>query len=115
MPSSMTVIVILLIFFRYILKIWIFDEEPKEYTEEGKEANIWGKLILALIGMVAGLFIFFMFGAEGNEMKWFFIIIIIISMSYQTFLDLKYLDDSKQYLIPVILMFLGVTLVYFLF
>ncbi|GIP22888.1 DUF4181 domain-containing protein [Paenibacillus sp. J22TS3] len=47
---------------------------------------------------------------EGNTLKWFFILFITIAYGFRSFIDWKYLRDSKEYMVSLIVLILGVTL-----
>ncbi len=108
-----SIISILLAFSHFILRKWIVDKERAELPEEGKEVNIWGKLILALVGIVAYVIIIIAYGVEGMNMKWFWMIIVIMASGFEIFIDWKYIRASKQHVVSFIVLVLGVALVYF--
>ena len=112
MGGKIGIICILLAFSFLVLRIWLVGTEKKELPEEGKKVDIWGKIILGLIGVIT--FFVFINGSEVNAMKWFWMLLIVAAMSFQSFIDWKYLKGSKQYIASIIVLVIGVTLVYFL-
>ncbi|MBQ4898829.1 DUF4181 domain-containing protein [Paenibacillus sp. Marseille-P2973] len=107
------VICILLAFFHLILRICIVDKEQKELPEEGKELSIWSKLIFALIGIVAFIIILIADGSDGMAMKWFWMILVVVALGLQAFIDWKYIRASRQHIVSVIVLVLGVIMFYF--
>ncbi|MEC0093150.1 DUF4181 domain-containing protein [Paenibacillus macquariensis] len=115
MGGKIGLICILLAFSHLILRIWLVETERKELPDEGKEVSIWGKIIIALIGIITCIVIIIVDGSEGKAMKWFWMLFIITAMGFQSFIDWKYLKGSKEYIASLIVLIIGVTLVYFLF
>lgn len=93
-----------------ILRKWIAGTERDELSEEGKKVDKWGKIILASISFITAIILLDLESA----MKWFWIVIIIAAVGFQSFIDWKYQKGSKQYIISLIVLIQGVTLVYFL-
>ncbi|OPA75364.1 hypothetical protein BVG16_22520 [Paenibacillus selenitireducens] len=108
-------ICIILWFSHLILRIWIIGSEKEELTEEGKEVSFSGKIIFALIGIITVIVIIVTDNSQSDVMKWFWMLYIITALGFQSFIDWNYRKGSKQYVVSLIVLVLGVTLVYFLF
>lgn len=108
-------ILIILAFSNLFLRIWIVSPDKEKLPEEGYELNIKVKLILALVGLITGVVIIIADGTEGVVMKWFWIVVIIVAIGFQSFIDWKFLKHTKQHIVSLILLVLGVVLVYFIF
>ncbi|RCX21440.1 uncharacterized protein DUF4181 [Fontibacillus phaseoli] len=107
-------ICILLVFVHLILRIWIVGLDKRELPEEGKEVNIWGKIILALVGIIVFIVIAFAVGMDSLAMKWFWMLFVILTVGFQSFIDWKYQRESRQYIVSLIVLVLGIVLVYYL-
>ncbi|WML48551.1 DUF4181 domain-containing protein [Neobacillus sp. PS3-34] len=88
----------------------IVGPEREELTEDGKGVDLWGKVILSALGIITFIFI----NIENEAMKWFWILFVIAAFGFQSFVDWKYLKESKRYIVSLIVLIFGVTLVYFL-
>ncbi|WP_340003977.1 DUF4181 domain-containing protein [Paenibacillus sp. FSL K6-0276] len=108
-------LVIILSFSHLFLRIWIVGPDKEKLSDDGNELNMKGKLILVLVGLITGIIIMIADGAQGIVMKWFWIVIIIIALGFQSFIDWKFLKHTKQHIVSLIVLVLGVVLVYFLF
>lgn len=114
MVATIAVISIILTFSHLILRKRIAGTEREELPAKGKKVDIWGKIILASIGIITATIFLNLDDLDGDAMKWFWMLIIIIVVGFQSFIDWKYLKGSKQYIVSLIVLILGVTLVYFL-
>ncbi|MHC0038764.1 DUF4181 domain-containing protein [Pseudoneobacillus sp. C159] len=103
-------ICIILAFSHFILRLIIVGHERKELTEDGKTVDLWGKVMLSALGIITFIFIYI----ESEAMKWFWIIFVIAALGFQSFVDWKYQKESKRYIVSLIVLIIGVTLVYFL-
>lgn len=99
----------------YFLRIWIVGPDREKLSDDGNELNIKVKLILALIALITGIIIMLADGAQGNVMKWFWIVLIIIALGFQSFIDWRFLKHTKHHFVSLILLVEGVVLVYFFF
>lgn len=106
------IVIILSISHLVLRKFWI-GSEKEEISREGKKINLWGKAILAFIAIITN-FIILTYYSEGSVMKWFFIILIIVALGFQSWIDWKYVKNSKQYKVSIMVLILGVILVLFL-
>lgn len=114
MLGKIVLIYVLFAFAHLILRVWIVGTERKELPDEGKEISTWGKIIIALICIITCIVIIVVDGPEGTAMKWFWMLLIIIASGFQSFIDWKYLKSSKQYMVSLIALLIGVFLVYFI-
>lgn len=91
----------------HILRIWLVSERG-ELSEEGKEKNIWGKIILVLIGIVGFLLVNVMAGAESQTMKWYLLLVLTLSVGFQTWLDWTYRRQTREYLVDAIIFIMAI-------
>ncbi|RUT33511.1 DUF4181 domain-containing protein [Paenibacillus zeisoli] len=95
-----------------LLRRWLVgDAEQAELSRTGRKVDLWGKVILLLfiIGCIVVMVI--EDRLKGAALKWLMIITISLAGGFQTFIDWKYRKGSKEYLAPLIVVALGVTLV----
>lgn len=101
----------LIIAFSYlILRILFVASEKEALSEDGKYFDLWGKVILAALGIT--FVIFFNVGYE--VIKWFWIFFIVAVLGFQSYVDWKYLKESKRYVVSLSVLIFGVILAYFL-
>ncbi|MGZ9583706.1 DUF4181 domain-containing protein [Paenibacillus marinisediminis] len=113
--GAIVFILIILTFSQILLRLWIVGTEKEEIAEEGKDISLWGKVILAVISLITFIVIIAVDSAEGKAIKWFWMILIIAANGFQSFIDWKYLKGSKQYMVSLIVLLIGVTMVYYLY
>lgn len=101
---------IILAFASFILRLMINGDETKELSEDGKAINLWGKVILSAVAIIIAIYMNY----NGQSLKWFWLILIIAAFGFQAFVDWKYLKNSKQYIVSLIVLVMGVTLVNFI-
>ncbi|WP_068614698.1 DUF4181 domain-containing protein [Paenibacillus tuaregi] len=111
--TIMSAIIITIVISRYFLRRWIVGtNEKEELPRIGRKVETWGLIILALIGITTCIVLLVEDTLKGNTLKWFFILFITITAGFRTFVDWKYLRDSKEYMVSLIVLILGVTLVF---
>jgi hypothetical protein len=108
--GAVVLLCVLLVAAHWILRILITGDEELQLPEDGQDANLIGKIILALIGVISSIIIILVDGVEGEMMKWFWMIFIFIALGFQAFIEWKYLKGSKRYLVSVIVCLIGVGL-----
>ncbi|MER2030131.1 MAG: DUF4181 domain-containing protein [Solibacillus sp.] len=85
--------------------------------ERGKVSETNGKII-QIIGFVTILIIafscfFFIDIMDDNAMKWFWFYFYTITLGFHFYLDWVYLRDTKEYLVSLILLIIGVSYILF--
>lgn len=101
---------LILVFSHFILRLIIVGPEKKVLSEDGRLIDLWGKIILSALGII----IIFLNYDEIETLKWFWLLLIIVAFGFQSFVDWKYQKDSKQYIVSLIVLVMGVGLVNFL-
>ncbi|QED46467.1 DUF4181 domain-containing protein [Cytobacillus dafuensis] len=104
-------ICLILVFFHWILRIIITGNIKEELPENAKDFDLYGKIILALIGIITIIIFIVVNEVEGDVIKWFWMIFIILALGFQSFIDWKYLKDSRRYIVSIIVLIIGVGLV----
>ncbi|MCR8658789.1 DUF4181 domain-containing protein [Paenibacillus endoradicis] len=112
---TISLIALFLTLSHWILRKKIVGTDREELTEAGKKVNIWGKIVLTIIIFTTIIFLFSVDILAGEVMKWFWMVVIIMGLGFQTFIDWKYLKDSIEYIVSLIVLILGVMLIYFLY
>lgn len=90
-------------------KLIIRGERRKISETEGKYIQIWGLSIIAIIGL-GSLFILDIF--DPHMMKWFWLGFLILAIGFQAFLDWKFLKDSKEYVVSLIILVIGLIYIF---
>lgn len=114
MVATLGVISLFLTLLYWILRTWMVGPDREELWGIGKTVDRWGKLVLFLISIIISIVILQENGLESDVMKWFFMIVLIGGAGFQTFINWKYLEGSKEYIVSLIVLVVGVTLIYFL-
>ncbi|GIO36345.1 hypothetical protein J41TS12_12060 [Paenibacillus antibioticophila] len=107
MNGGILLIIVALGILNQVLRIWLVSERG-ELSEEGKERNIWGKIILSISGVIGFLLVNFLAGAESEIMKWYWLLLLIISGGFQAWLDWTYRRQTREYLVSMIVLILGI-------
>ncbi|MGO4348772.1 DUF4181 domain-containing protein [Paenibacillus sp. MCAF9] len=110
MGGQIGVVGILLVFASLFLRKWIVGTAKKETSDKGKKVSMWGMIIAAIIAAANIIFI----DLEGNALKWFCMVFIFIIAGFQSFVDWKFLKGSKEYIVTLLVLVIGVTLSYFI-
>ncbi|REE78548.1 uncharacterized protein DUF4181 [Paenibacillus taihuensis] len=108
---SMSLLLLLLIILELIVKKYLLVKEPNKISDtNGKSVNRWVKGLLAIISFI--VFFFVLDTTNINALKWFWLALFIVSMGQHTFMEWRYLKGSKEYIIS--LLKLAVGLIYIL-
>ncbi|KGR78032.1 DUF4181 domain-containing protein [Ureibacillus manganicus] len=85
---------------------FLIEGKRKKISEtKGKYIHKWGYSIIATMG-IGSLFILDIF--DPNVMKWFWLGLLILIIGFQTLLDWKYLKGTKEYLVSLIVLVIGI-------
>lgn len=110
--TTIAFIAIILTLANGIISKWVVDTGKEELPAEGKKVDMWGKIILASIGIISLIIILNIEDIDRIITKWFWMVFIILAVGFQAFIDWKYLKGSKQYIVSLIVLILGVILGY---
>jgi len=110
MGGKMGLISILLVIANFYLTKWLVGSEKQEISDKVKKVSLWVLIILGLIAIA----IIFSNDLEGNAMKWFFMSLILVTGGFRSFIDWMYLKGSKQYIVSLLVLVIGVTFTYFI-
>ncbi|KAB7709095.1 DUF4181 domain-containing protein [Bacillus aerolatus] len=92
-----------------LLRKWLRVEKKKVSETSGKNVNRWVRGIIVVI-FLCGLP--FVIEEDKHVMKWYWISYLILSLGFQSFVQWKYLKNSKEYVITLIFLMLGLMLIY---
>lgn len=106
MGSLITYLVIILAIIRLLLKMWFVKGEKIKILEtSGKRFYTWGIRILVVFSL---LILFNLDLTDMNMMRWFWLFFLIITFSFKAFAEWKYIRESKEHIITLILLIVGV-------
>lgn len=100
-------ICVILAFAHFFLRVIIIGPERKKLDEDGKAIDLLGKIMLVALGIIIFPFIY----DKTEAMKWFWLLLVIVAFGFQSFVDWKYRVGSKQYIVSLIVLVLGIGLV----
>ncbi len=113
------VVLLALVFIPVLLLLGFFLEkginkligvEKKKISEtSAKSINRWGRGIILVISLSTLPFVMTM---DINIIKWYWIAYFVILFGFQSFLEWKYLKESKQYITTLIFLIAGVIFMY---
>lgn len=110
MFTPIALMVFILAIIHPFLRKWIVGEKGEKISAtDGKNIYIWGNIILALIAISLVFFVLDIY--DENTIKWFFLILMIIVFSFQSIIEWKYIKNSKEYAVTLLLLLFG--LIYF--
>jgi hypothetical protein len=109
MGISISILVILLAVLAPLLRKWIVGTDRYIDETDGRRVDFWGRIILVTIFLV--LLFFVMDTSDETIVKWFFIIALTITTAFQSIIEWKYLKNSKEFVVTLILWVIG--LIYF--
>jgi hypothetical protein len=109
MGISISILVILLAVLAPLLRKWIVGTDRYIDETDGRRVDFWGRIILVIIFLV--LLFFVVDTSDETIVKWFFIIALTITTAFQSIIEWKYLKNSKEFVVTLILWVIG--LIYF--
>jgi hypothetical protein len=109
MGISISILVILLAVLAPLLRKWIVGTDRYIDETDGRRVDFWGRIILVIIFLV--LLFFVVDTSDETIVKLFFIIALTITTAFQSIIEWKYLKNSKEFVVTLILWVIG--LIYF--
>lgn len=82
-------------------KIIVGKKRRKISETEGKNIEIWGLILIGIIGLCCIYFVL-------DIMKLFWLCFLILIYGFHTFMEWKFLKDSKDYVVSLIVLIIGV-------
>jgi hypothetical protein len=106
MPFAFSLLLILLVLINIILRKYILAEGSEKISDtNGKNVNRWVKGLLVLIAIC--IYFFVLDTTDYSTIKWFWLIFFSVAIGFQAFMEWKYLKDSKEYIISLIILAVG--------
>lgn len=102
---SISILVILLALIDLTIKKRFVVEELKISDTNGKNINRWVQGLLFVISLC--VFFFVLDTTNINSLKWFWLILFIVAMGQHAFIEWRYLKGSKEYIISLIKLAVG--------
>jgi hypothetical protein len=112
MGISISILVILLAVLAPLLRKWIVGYERYISETNGRRIDFWGRIILVIIFLL--LLLFVIDPSDETTLKWFFIVFLTIMAVFQSIIERKYLKNSKEYIVTLLLWIIGI-IYFFLF
>jgi MFS-type transporter involved in bile tolerance (Atg22 family) len=109
MGISISILVILLAVLAPLLRKWIVGTDRYIDETDGRRVDFWVRIILVIIFLV--LLFFVVDTSDETIVKLFFIIALTITTAFQSIIEWKYLKNSKEFVVTLILWVIG--LIYF--
>lgn len=103
------VLIILWFLLEKVLNKLLGIEKKKISETSGKNIDRWGRGIIVVIFLCTLPFVVIQ---DTNFLKWYWILFLIISLGFQFILEWKYLRASKQHIMTLIYLMLGVIIMY---
>lgn len=107
------VILIILIIFSFfldkLLRKRLGVEKIKISETSAKNVDRWGRGIILVILLCT---LPFVITKDTNVMKWYWILYLILLLGFQSFVQWKYLKNSKEHLITLMSLMVGVIIIY---
>lgn len=91
------VILLIIIFYFIINRIINGTDRRTLYDTDAQHISKWGTIIIAIIGVIALLFIYSEL-SDSPVFKWFWIIFITVLFGFYFVLEWKYLKGSMKYI-----------------
>jgi hypothetical protein len=108
---SFSILVLLLAIINPLSRNWIVGTGGQEIDETaGKHIELWERIILALIGLYLVFFVIDI--SDKTTIKWFCLIFLVITFGFQSIIEWKYLKDSKQFIVSLLLLLIGLIYCY---
>ena len=87
-------------------KLILGSNRRKVSETEGKYIQIWGLVVIAILG-ICSIF-FFVDILDANVLKWFWLFFLILTVGFHSFLEWKFLRESKEYVVSLIVLMIGI-------
>ncbi|MBB6451714.1 hypothetical protein HNQ94_000135 [Salirhabdus euzebyi] len=108
--STPILAVFIAISYNLLRKLLIGEEKKNILETTGKNIYRLGMGILGLVGILTVIFALDL--SDDNSMKWFWSIFITLTLGFQSFMDWKFQKNSKEYIVPLIILVLGIVYIF---
>ncbi|ALX49732.1 MULTISPECIES: DUF4181 domain-containing protein [Lentibacillus] len=102
-----TPILALVVSIAYIIvgKIIVGNKKRKISDKFGKNIQIVGLVIFGVIGISCILFVLDI--SNNDVMKWFWLFFLTITLGFQSFLEWKFLRETREYMVSLVVLMIG--------
>ncbi|MCT2536214.1 DUF4181 domain-containing protein [Aquibacillus koreensis] len=108
--STPILAIFIAISYNLLRKLLIGEEKKKISETAGKNVYRIGMGIFGLIGILTVIIALDL--SDNNSMKWFWSIFITLILGFQSFMDWKFHKNSKEYIVPLIVLVLGIVYIF---
>ena len=106
--ATLAAILVLIVNLTYYVGSYLIVGEKKKniFKTDGKYTYVFGLIVIATIGFGSISFLNIDI-LDNNDMKWFWLGFLILITGFNSFVEWKFLKDSKEYLVSLIAMIVG--------
>lgn len=110
MGISAPILVLVVSLANLIVGRLIVGEKRRKVSETyGKVIQMWGLAVIVVVGL-GSMFVLDIFDPE--IMKWFWLGFLILTVGFQAFLDWKFLKETKEYVVSLIVLLIGLIYIF---
>lgn len=102
------ILFIMLLLFEKLIRKWL-GVEKKQISETGKIIERWGRRIIVVIYLCSWPFIISM-DDDVTKLYWMFFLTLLLG--FHSFVQWKYTENSREYLVTLILLILCLIIMY---
>jgi hypothetical protein len=103
---SFSILVLILMVINPLLRKWIVGSGERYISETaGNHIDLWGRRILALIGLFLVFFVIDL--SDENTFEWFCLIFLAVTFGFQSIIEWKYIKNSKEFLVTLLSLLIG--------
>ncbi|WP_430168667.1 DUF4181 domain-containing protein [Peribacillus psychrosaccharolyticus] len=100
---------LLFFFLEKAIRKWLGIHKVKISDKSYKKKDLTGRILIAVVLLCT---LPYALTKDGNVQQLYFIFYLIVLLGFQTYLQWRYLKNSKEYILTLILLFLSVLLLY---
>ncbi len=103
-------LVLIVSFTKTVIGKSIIGEEPKSiYKTDGKYVFVFGLIVIGVIGFgsLSSLDVL-----DNNDMKWFWLGFLTLTLSFYSFVEWKFLKGSKEYITSLLALMVGIIFIF---
>ncbi|WP_422656888.1 DUF4181 domain-containing protein [Paenibacillus sp. EC2-1] len=106
MSPAISIFPLFLVIIQIVLRSKIVPKDTEKlYDTAGKHLYIWGGIIFASIALTIYFNLDFL---DENNTKWFWLIMIVTVLGYNSFLYWKFIRESNEHIVSLITLIVGI-------
>lgn len=90
-------------------RLIVGGKRRKVSETDGEIIQVWGLAVIAVIGLGS---MFVLDISDPQIMKWFWLGFVTLTVGIQAFLDWKFLKETKEYVVSLIVLLIGLIYIY---